>query len=209
MLTETLPLPTITRQKISFQEFLTICPEDGNYELIQGEIIKMRPLRSHNNIARALMFLFYDEIRRLKLDYISATDMVIKTGEYQGRNPDVSIVQKSVYNAVVNTYNALITPLELAVEVVSSNWEDDYEDKLNEYQQLGIFEYWIVDYLAQGSRHLLGNPKVPTIFIYHLVEGIYQMQSFRDNDQIISPTFPELVVTANQIFLASETGEIN
>ena len=42
MLTETLPLPNITRPKISFQEFLTICPEDGNYELMQGEIIKMR-----------------------------------------------------------------------------------------------------------------------------------------------------------------------
>ncbi|HEY9703510.1 MAG TPA: Uma2 family endonuclease [Allocoleopsis sp.] len=133
----------------------------------------------------------------------------MKTGEYQGRRPDVSIVEKSVYNANVNTYNALNTPIQLAVEVVSSNWENDYEDKLNEYQQLGIFEYWIVDYLAQGSRQLLGNPKTPTIFIYHLVDGNYQLQSFRNNEQIISPTFPELVVTANQIFTSSETGEIN
>ncbi|HEY9703511.1 MAG TPA: hypothetical protein V6C58_13760 [Allocoleopsis sp.] len=45
MLTETLPLPTITRQKISFAEFLKICPEDGNYELIQGEIINIRNRR--------------------------------------------------------------------------------------------------------------------------------------------------------------------
>ena len=209
MLTETLPLPTITRQKISFAEFLAICPEDGNYELIQGEIINIRNRRDHDNIASALMFLFYDETKRLKLDYISGNRLVIKTGEYQGRKPDVSIVQKSVYNADVNTYDALTTPLQLAVEIVSNNWEDDYEDKLNEYQQLGIFEYWIVDYLAQGSRQILGNPKIPTIFIYHLVDGIYQLQSFRDNEQIISPTFPELVVTVKQIFLASETGEIN
>jgi Uma2 family endonuclease len=28
------------------------------------------------------------------------------------------------------------------------NWDNDYIDKLDEYQRLGILEYWIVDYLA-------------------------------------------------------------
>jgi Uma2 family endonuclease len=59
-------------------------------------------------------------------------------------------------------------PIQLAVEVVSTNWEDDYIDKLDEYQRLGIAEYWIVDYLAIGSRNYLGNPKVPTVFVYQL-----------------------------------------
>ena len=43
-----------------------------------------------------------------------------------------------------------------------------YIDKLDEYQRLGISEYWIVDYLALGSRNYLGNPKVPTVFVYLL-----------------------------------------
>jgi len=47
--------------------------------------------------------------------------------------------------------------LQVAVEVVSTNWEDDYIDKLDEYQRLGIQEFWIVDYLAMGSRDLLSS----------------------------------------------------
>ncbi|WP_448561002.1 Uma2 family endonuclease [Trichothermofontia sp.] len=50
-------------------------------------------------------------------------------------------------------------PIQLVVEVVSTNWEDDYIDKLDKYDRLDISEYWIVDYLALGSRRYLGNPK--------------------------------------------------
>ena len=45
-------------------------------------------------------------------------------------------------------------PIQLAVEVTSTNWEDDYLDKLEEYQRLGIAEYWIVDYLAIAEQVL-------------------------------------------------------
>ncbi|GAX44610.1 hypothetical protein NIES4075_56290 [Tolypothrix sp. NIES-4075] len=37
----------------------------------------------------------------------------------------------------------LIEPIQLAVEVVSTNWEDDYVDKLDKYQRLGIA--WFLD----------------------------------------------------------------
>jgi Uma2 family endonuclease len=50
----------------------------------------------------------------------------------------------------LSDYAAFTEPIQLAVEVVSTNWEDDYEDKLDEYERLGIAEYWIIDYLVQG-----------------------------------------------------------
>jgi Uma2 family endonuclease len=65
---------------------------------------------------------------------------------------------------------------------------------------MGIPEYWIVDYLGLGARRFIGNPKQPTISIYSLVEGEYQFSQFRDSDVLISPTFPELNLTASQIF---------
>jgi Uma2 family endonuclease len=87
--------------------------------------------------------------------------------------------------------------------VVSTNWENDYVDKLYEYEQLGIKEYWIVDYLAIASRNLLGDPKFPTISVYVLNEqGKYNLQQFRGDEIIISPTFSELQITANSIFQA-------
>ncbi len=85
--------------------------------------------------------------------------------------------------------------------MVSTNWEDDYVDKFDEYQRLGISEYWIGDYLAIASRSYLGNPKVPKVLVYQLIEGFYQVNSFQGDDLIISPTFPDLKITVSQIIL--------
>ncbi len=90
------------------------------------------------------------------------------------------------------------------MEVVSTNWEDDYVDKLDEYQRLGIPEYWIVDYLAIASRSYLGNPKLSTVFVYQLVEGEYQVQKFTSDERIVSPTFPELELTVEMVVGVSQ-----
>jgi Uma2 family endonuclease len=65
---------------------------------------------------------------------------------------------------------------------------------------MGIAEYWIVDYLGLGGKRFIGNPKQPTISVYNLVEGEYQVNQFRENDLIESVVFPELNLTAEQIF---------
>ncbi|MEH2195888.1 MAG: Uma2 family endonuclease [Nostoc sp.] len=196
-------------KKLTFEEFLGQYPDGyGIYELLNGEIIQVEATRAHNNVARFLMLAFNDEIRRLKIDYIADKDVIVKTftdaGEERGRNPDVSVVSASQWNSNVLAYGALIEPIQLAVEVTSTNWDDDYVDKLDEYQRLGIPEYWIVDYLAIASRAYLGNPKLPTVFVYQLLEGQYQVQKFTLNDRIISTTFPELELAVKQVVGASQ-----
>jgi len=198
-----------TKTKLTFADFLQNYPDgSGIYELVNGEIVKVEATRAHKNVARYLVFGFNDEIRRLGLDYIVDKDIVIRTvkdsGQEQGRNPDVGVVKASVWNSNVRGYGALTEPIQLAVEVTSTNWEDDYVDKLEEYQRLGIREYWIVDYLAIASRAYLGNPKVPTVFVYSLEHDCYVVQSFRGNERIISKTFPELEITVEQIVLSSQ-----
>ncbi|WP_236738876.1 Uma2 family endonuclease [Chroogloeocystis siderophila] len=152
------------------------------------------------------------EIERLKLDYIFDKDIIIRTvtasGKEQGRNPDVGVVSSTLWNSNVSTYGAVTEPSQLAVEVISTNWEDDYVDKYDEYQRLGIFEYWIVDYLAIASRTILGSPKVPTVFIHQLIDNKYQTQAFKGADRIISPTFPEINLTVEQIVAASRFSKL-
>jgi Uma2 family endonuclease len=90
----------------------------------------------------------------------------------------------------------------LVVEVVSTNWQDDYLRKLADYETLGILEYWIVDYLGLGATRYIGKPKQPTISVYQLVEGEYQLNQFRGAELVISPTFSALALTATQVFQA-------
>jgi len=201
-------MTSITLKKLTFIEFLEQHPDDGIYEFVNGKIIKVEAIRAHKNVSRYLVKSFDRESERLGLDYIVDKDIVIRTwtnkGEQRGRNPDVSVVSASLWNSNVTTYGAVIEAIQLAVEVTSTNWEDDYVDKLEEYENLGIKEYWIVDYLAIASRSYLGNPKLPTVFVYELVDGKYQVKAFTGTDRIISPTFPELNITVEQVINASQ-----
>ncbi|BAZ28504.1 hypothetical protein NIES4074_09370 [Cylindrospermum sp. NIES-4074] len=196
------------QQHLTFAQFIEQLPdEEGRYELINGEIMRILPTRKHDNVADLITRKLDREVERLNLNYRVSGRIMVRTvtpdGREQGRFPDVSVVDKALWDSNPSAYTAFVEPLQLAVEVVSTNWEDDYIDKLDEYQRLGISEYWIVDYLAIGSRNYLGNPKVPTVFVYLLDEqGIYQSTAYRDTEKILSRTFPELALTVEEILAA-------
>ncbi|MEZ2232037.1 Uma2 family endonuclease [Microcoleus sp.] len=195
---------TEPKQMLSFEQFIKQLPDEGRYELVNGEIVKILPIRLHEDVADFLIKQFDREVDRVPLNYRVSGRFMLRTltpnGKEQGRHPDVTVVDKTIWKSQPFAYSALTEPPQLVVEVVSTNWEDDYIDKLDEYQRLGITEYWIVDYLALGSRNYLGNPKEPTVFVYLLDEnGVYQMSAYRGSDRIISRTFPELALTAEQV----------
>lgn len=199
-------MTTLVKPQLTFNRFLAQCPEEGRFELINGEIVEMVNTRQHKIIAEFILFLLHDEIRRTKMNWIVTTQAVIQTqnkqGKEQGRIPDVSVIDRDLWYSDLSDYGALREPIQMAVEVVSTNWENDYIDKLDEYERLGIKEYWIMDYLAIASRDLIGDPKFPTISIYMLQEtGKYECQQFQGEQVLKSVTFPELMMTPNQIFL--------
>jgi Uma2 family endonuclease len=197
--------PTQPKQMLSFEQFVKQLPdEEGRYELVNGEIVRILPIRLHEDVADFLIKQFDREVDRVALNYRVSGRFMLRTltpnSKEQGRHPDVTVVDKTLWESKPFAYSALTDSPQLVVEVVSTNWEDDYIDKLDEYQRLGISEYWIVDYLALGSRNYLGNPKEPTVFVYLLDEnGVYQINAYRGSDRIISRTFPELVLTAEQV----------
>lgn len=97
------------------------------------------------------------------------------------------------------------------IEVVSNNWKDDYLTKLAKYvrvasrrEDLGVFEYIIVDYAAFGGIQFIGSPKQPTITIYQLEDGEYlPPKVFRGQDRIDFRLFANIPLTAEQIFAMS------
>jgi Uma2 family endonuclease len=92
--------------------------------------------------------------------------------------------------------------IKFIAEVVSSNWQNDYSRKLEDYETLGIPEYWIADHAGLGGTRHIGIPKQPTLTICTLLDGRYQLRQFRGSEAIVSPTFPELRLTAAQVLSA-------
>jgi len=62
------------------------------------------------------------------------------------------------------------TSIKLVVEVVSTNWQNDYTRKVEDYAVLGVPEYWIVGYLGINRREFISKAKQPTITICTLFE---------------------------------------
>jgi Uma2 family endonuclease len=93
--------------------------------------------------------------------------------------------------------------IKLIAEVISTNWQNDYARKVEDYALLAIPEYWIVDYLGISGREYIGKIKQPTITICTLVEDEYQKRLFQNNDQLVSSIFPNLQLTAKQVFASA------
>ncbi len=197
-------LPKVT----TFEEFVTGLPENSGvrYELHNGNIIEMaQPIGDHEEVKGFLGVEIPFEIKRLGLPYGIPNQVIVRPEDKDsGYFPDLLVLNReNLANEKLWKKQSIISngaSIPLVIEVVSTNWRDDYHVKYADYEEMGIPEYWIVDYAALGGRNFIGNPKQATISICNLVDEEYQISKFRDDERIISQTFPELNLTANQIF---------
>jgi Uma2 family endonuclease len=196
---------------VTFEEFVQWKPDGGRYELHDGVIVEMtQPTGPHENIIGFLALEISVDIKRLNLPYFIPKTALVKPPENEaGYSPDVLLINRSnLVNESLWEKQSTVSQsgsIPLVIEVVSTNWRTDYYTKRGVYEEIGIQEYWIVDYLALAGKSFIGNSKQPTISIYSLVEGEYQVSQFRGSDRIQSPTFPELNLTAEEIFQAGNT----
>jgi Uma2 family endonuclease len=195
---------------VTFEEFVDRLPENSSlrYELYNGEIVEMaQPVGEHEEVKSFLGIEIPVEIKRLGLPYGIPNQVIVRPPEKDsGYFPDVLVLNRANLVKEIlwkkESTLSLGASIPLIIEVVSTNWRIDYHLKYADYEEMGIPEYWIVDYAALGGRNFIGNPKQPTISVCNLVDGEYQITKFRDSDRIVSQTFPDLNLTANQIFQA-------
>lgn len=199
----------LSQPHMSLPEFVAWLPETGRYELHDGIIVEMQPTGSHEQVVGFLNRKLNVLLDQDNLDYfIPNTALVQPLGYQSGYKPDVLLVdtaalaQEPLWKR--ESVITLASSIKLLVEVVSTNWPDDYARKFEDYEAMGISEYWIVDYLGLGGRRYIGNPKQPTITLCHWVNGLYETQLFRQGDTLISPGFPHLRLTTDQIFAAGQ-----
>jgi len=188
---------TTASKNISFEEYLNY--DDGtnkHFELVDGKLVEMPPASFlHSDIIDFIADLIKAIAREQKLDIkVKTGDVGIRTGLNSSRIPDISVIGGQVWQSYRRDQSAVIeSNLMLAVEVVSPGVEQierDYIKKVAEYQEIGIFEYWIVD------------PIEKIISILVLEKGSYRKTVFRGSDAIASSIFPQLKITVHEILSA-------
>ena len=194
---------TVTTKKLTLSEYLSYEDEtDTRYELVNGELVAMaQPKGLHGAISEFLNDQFRAEIKRLGLEWTSK-QMAIAIQSPRGgrwdtaRIPDVVVLPLEQWRDLREREAIILLnepPPLLAVEVVSeSTQRADYRAKRVEYNVLGIPEYWIVD------------PREGQVTVFRLVEDLYEGQKLVGGALVVSPTFPELRLTVDQILSAGE-----
>ncbi|MBE9157441.1 Uma2 family endonuclease [Nodosilinea sp. LEGE 06152] len=207
----------LSQPYMSLQEFLTWLPETGRYELHDGIVVEMQPTGAHVREAspqeKQVVGLLNRKLNVLidqeNLNYfIPNTVLVQPLGFESSYKPDVLLVDSAALAQEPlwkrESVITLASSVKLLVEVVSTNWPDDYARKFEDYEAMGVPEYWIVDYLGLGGRRYIGNPKQPTITVCRWVDGVYETRLFRQGDTLVSPGFASLRLTTDQIFAAGQ-----
>jgi Uma2 family endonuclease len=188
---------------LSFEEFLDF--DDGTelneYELVDGRLVLMpEPDDWHEAIAAFLDFMFQLSARDAGLPLTTRKRTALYLQEAYGRRPDVAVIDKP--KSYMGKRGIYTTPY-MIVEIASSNWSTDLVEKLEEYEKLGVTEYWIVDYRGQISARWSQREKRPKVIVLSLENGEYRRGEFIGDEVVPCLTFPALKLTVKQILEAN------
>ena len=190
----------------TFDEFISF--DDGNelneYELARGRLILMsEPSDWHEEILEFLSFMFELQYRQQKLNYSARKRNALMIDEARGRRPDIAVIERSPTWREERKPGIRTVP-KMIVEIASGNWSTDLVEKQEEYEALGINEYWIVDYRGQIPDKYCQRGKGQKVVILKLFNGLYQKAEYIENEIVPCFTFPELKLTVAQILAAQE-----
>ncbi|MEB3293680.1 MAG: Uma2 family endonuclease [Synechococcales bacterium] len=193
---------TFTGSKFSsFEAYLTAEPSDlpeGRYEYWDGELREVMPESSLNDAIANYLYLLLVQAGiyyRLIRPHSCEVEVV---GRPRTRFPDVTVLD-DIHLTLMDS-NTRVTrdmpPPRIAIEVVSvgaetsENYRRDYQEKVTQYAAIGIPEYWLID------------PQREWVMVGTLGSETYNFQTFQGTEAIVSPTFPDLNLTAAQILQA-------
>ncbi|GET43314.1 Uma2 family endonuclease [Microseira wollei] len=195
---------------LTVDEFIKQYGDSARYELIDGELIDMEPTGPDEQVSAFIGRKLNVEIDRQDATYFIPHRCLLKLlGTETAFRPALIVLDRTrLIDEPLWQQEPVITlgtSIKLIVEVVSTNWQNDYARKVEDYALLGVAEYWIVDALGVGGREYIGKPKQPTITICNLVEDEYDKQLFQGNNLLVSSVFTQLRLTAEQVFAAGRS----
>lgn len=192
---------TIAKNRLmTIDDYLTY--DDGTearYELENGILIEMAPENALNSTIVSVLTIQLAAAGVSPYCLAKGHAIQVVSKQASARIPDLVVHSEASIQAILRDSKLLRldapAPI-LVVETVSSSNTDkkshdrDYILKRAEYAQRGIPEYWIID------------PSNACILVLMLTEGSYEERKYTDSQPLVSPSFPELTLTAKQVLSA-------
>jgi len=178
----------IEKKRYTYEDYLKT-PEDGRYELIEGELIMTpSPVPKHQRISGKLYFelrKFVTENDRGEIFYAPCDVYLDDENVVQ---PDILFISKDRLS-IIGEKNIQNAP-DLVIEIISENTAyRDLVQKKRLYARFGVKEYWIV------------IPDEGSIEIYILKDNSYILyKAFNRDNSLESPYFKDLKISLNRIF---------
>jgi Uma2 family endonuclease len=197
----------VQQTALSVDAFLARYGDNNRYELIDGEVFDLEPTGQHEQVAAFITTKLCVQIDAARLPWFVLQRGLLRPSSegMTAFRSDVAVVdQVALVDEPLWLDQSILTlghSIKFLAEVVSSNWQNDYARKVEDYAALGIGEYWIADHAGLGGVRHIGKPKQPTLSICTLVDGEYDIQLLRGDQAIVSATFPNLNLTAAQVLL--------
>lgn len=182
---------------ITAEAFVAQYGDNPRYELIDGELRDLEPTGPHESVSGQLAGYWFAKAQK---PWTIPKNCLIQPPAAQATvlRPDVIVLDNQKLSKeplwqkepIIASGQAIIA----VAEVVSTNWQDDYARKVEEYRLLEIAEYWIIDFRGLGGLDFIGRPKQPTITICQLQDDYYEKKQYRLSDAISSTVFSNLTL---------------
>ncbi|NJM67261.1 MAG: Uma2 family endonuclease [Acaryochloris sp. RU_4_1] len=195
-------MTTSTTQRMTLEEYLTY--DDGTdtrYELVDGVLVPMGTENPINPQITGFLFALFLGLGIPHYRLVIGHQIEVISAHATARQPDLIVHSQESEAAILQDGKLLRydspVPL-LVVEVVSNSDTDkksrdrDYQEKRSEYEARRIPEYWIID------------PAAAVVLVLTFNGTKYEEQRSIDDQHLISPSFPDLQVTAAQVLRAGK-----
>lgn len=140
------------RPRMSYEEFLAWADEDVHAEWVNGEVITFMPPNTlHQSLVQFLSALLALFVQFFRLGKVIHAPFEMKAApDGPAREPDILFIASEHLERL--TAERLQGPADLVIEIVSDeSVTRDRVDKLYEYEEAGVREYWIID--PRPRRH--------------------------------------------------------
>jgi Uma2 family endonuclease len=120
--------------------------DKNHYDLVAGHL-KERPNVAfwHEILLLNLAVYLHRYVDEQGLGLLVSSNAKLKISKFGGREPDIFFIPKSMFRLVGKNLFKGVPPLVIEVLSPTSEHEDRIE-KRREYAELGVSQYWIVDF---------------------------------------------------------------